>query len=513
MSPAPPAQGETILRLSGITKRFGALTANDAISFELKRGEVVALLGENGAGKTTLMNILFGHYTADAGSVEVFGEALPPGQPGAALKAGVGMVHQHFTLAGHLTVLENILLGTEPLWKLGLNRRAARDKVAALSRDFGLAVHPDALVAGLSVGERQRVEILKALYRDARILILDEPTAVLTPQETDALFETMQKAVAKGLAVIFISHKLHEVMAISSRVLVLRHGKLVGTVATSETDRHGLAHMMVGSEIAAPAPSAARPGAVLLSLDRVSTPAAGTRTGLREVTLELNAGQITGLAGVSGNGQGALAALLSGLISPASGTMRLGGAAVTRWSPRQALKAGIGRIPEDRHATGTIADFTLTENAVLERYTLAPVSRRGWIDWKAAEAQAQEIIARYDVRCPGPDTRIRLLSGGNMQKLILGRVLDSDPSIILANQPVRGLDIGAVTYVQERLIAARDAGAAVLLISEDLDEIIALSDVIRVISDGRLSPEFARGSKTPAELGQWMAGQGYDDAA
>ncbi|MEZ5766968.1 MAG: ABC transporter ATP-binding protein [Paracoccaceae bacterium] len=513
MSPAPPAQGETILRLSGITKRFGALTANDAISFELKRGEVVALLGENGAGKTTLMNILFGHYTADAGSVEVFGEALPPGQPGAALKAGVGMVHQHFTLAGHLTVLENILLGTEPLWKLGLNRRAARDKVAALSRDFGLAVHPDAPVASLSVGERQRVEILKALYRDARILILDEPTAVLTPQETDALFETMQKAVAKGLTVIFISHKLHEVMAISSRVLVLRHGKLVGTVATADTDRHGLAHMMVGSEIAAPAPSAARPGAVLLSLDRVSTPAEGARTGLREVTLELNAGQITGLAGVSGNGQGALAALLSGLVSPASGTMRLGGAAVARWSPRQALKAGIGRIPEDRHATGTIADFTLTENAVLERYTLAPVSRRGWIDWKAAEAQAQEIIARYDVRCPGPDTRIRLLSGGNMQKLILGRVLDSDPSIILANQPVRGLDIGAVTYVQERLIAARDAGAAVLLISEDLDEIIALSDVIRVISDGRLSPEFARGSKTPAELGQWMAGQGYDDAA
>lgn len=507
------AQGGPVLRLSGITKRFGALTANDDINFELMRGEVVALLGENGAGKTTLMNILFGHYTADEGSVEVFGETLAPGHPGAALKAGVGMVHQHFTLAGHLTVLENILLGTEPLWKPTLGRRAAREKVARLSRDFGLAVHPDAPVSTLSVGERQRVEILKALYRDARILILDEPTAVLTPQETDALFETMRKAVAKGLSVIFISHKLHEVTAISSRVLVLRHGKLVGSVATAETDRHQLAHMMVGAEIAAPDPSGARPGAVLLSLDGVSTPDEGGRTGLHNVTLALRAGQITGLAGVSGNGQGALAALLSGLVTPSDGVMSLDGKPVGHWSPRKALASGIGRIPEDRHSTGTIADFTLTENAVLERYNLPPVSRHGWMDWRAAEAQAREIIDTHDVRCPGPDTHIRLLSGGNMQKLILGRVLENHPKIILANQPVRGLDIGAVTYVQERLIAARDAGAAVLLISEDLDEIIALSDVIRVISEGRLSPEFARGSKTPAELGQWMAGQGYDDAA
>ena len=507
------ARDEVVLRLSGITKRFGTLTANDNISFELMRGEVVALLGENGAGKTTLMNILFGHYTADEGSVEVFGETLPPGHPGVALKAGVGMVHQHFTLAGHLTVLENILLGTEPLWKLGLGRRAAREKVRTLSRDFGLAVHPDAQVSTLSVGERQRVEILKALYRDARILILDEPTAVLTPQETDALFETMRKAVAKGLAVIFISHKLHEVMAISSRVLVLRHGKLVGTVPTAETDQHGLALMMVGSEIEAPDPSGARPGNVLLSLENVSTPAEAERVPLNGVTLDLRAGQITGLAGVSGNGQGALAALLSGLTTVSDGTMSLAGEAVGRWTPRHALKAGIGRIPEDRHTTGTIADFTLTENAVLECYSLAPISRRGWIDWRAAAEHAKDIIDTHDVRCPGPETRIRLLSGGNMQKLILGRVLENAPKIILANQPVRGLDIGAVTYVQERLIAARDAGAAVLLISEDLDEIIALSDVIRVISEGRLSPEFARGSKTPAELGQWMAGQGYDDAA
>lgn len=507
------AEGDIVLRLEGITKRFGAFTANDAISFTLARGEVVALLGENGAGKTTLMNILFGHYTADEGRVEVFGEELPPGQPGAALAAGVGMVHQHFTLAENMTVLENILLGAAPLSRLSLGRRAAREKVVRLSQDFGLAVHPDAVVSRLSVGERQRVEILKALYRDARILILDEPTAVLTPQETDALFATLRKAVAGGLSIIFISHKLREVMAISSRVLVLRHGKLVGEVATAETDRHRLAEMMVGAEVRAPEPSRATPGPALLRLAGVSTSREGDRAGLNDIDLTLRAGQITGLAGVSGNGQGALADLLSGLARPSEGAMEVAGEAIADWSPRAALAAGIGRIPEDRHRTGAIADFTLTENAILESYTQAPASRRGWMNWRAAEDHAKRIIADYDVRCPGPKTRIRLLSGGNMQKLILGRVLEGAPKIILANQPVRGLDIGAVTYVQERLIAARDEGAAVLLISEDLDEVLALSDEIHVISEGRLSPPFARGTMTPAELGQWMAGHGFEDAA
>jgi general nucleoside transport system ATP-binding protein len=504
---------EIVLRLDGITKRFGALTANDAIGFDLRRGEVVALLGENGAGKTTLMNILFGHYTADAGTVEVFGRTLTPGAPGAALAAGVGMVHQHFTLADNLSVIENILLGTAPLWRLGIGRAAARARVARLATDYGLAVHPDARVGRLSVGERQRVEILKALYRDARILILDEPTAVLTPQETEALFQTLRHAVERGMSIIFISHKLHEVMAIASRVLVLRQGRLVGEVETARTDRHKLAELMVGSEIALPAPAVARPGPPRLSLEAVCTTSAGRRTGLRDVNLVLRAGQICGLAGVSGNGQAALADLLSGLERPASGVMRIEGAEVGDWSPRAALAAGIGRIPEDRHRDGAIADFSLTENAILESYRARPFSRRGWMDWRAADRFARDIIASYDVRCQGPDTRTRLLSGGNMQKLILGRALSRDPRIILANQPVRGLDIGAVTYVQERLIAARDAGAAVLLISEDLDEILALSDVVRVISEGRLSPEFPRGTKSPAQLGAWMAGHGYADAA
>ncbi|MBL3570376.1 ABC transporter ATP-binding protein [Rhodovulum sp. BSW8] len=502
-----------VLKLEGITKRFGTLTANDAIGFALHQGEVLALLGENGAGKTTLMNILFGHYTADAGTVEVMGQALPPGQPGAALAAGVGMVHQHFTLADNLTVTENILIGTRPLWRGGLGRAEARARIAALSRDFGLAVHPEAKVRTLSVGECQRVEILKALYREARVLILDEPTAVLTPQETEALFATLKKAVDRGLSIIFISHKLHEVMAVSDRVIVLRHGRVAGEVATAETDRHRLAEMMVGAEVRLPAPSLARPGSALMELDAVSTPPEGTRPGLKSVSLALRAGQITGLAGVSGNGQGALADLVSGLAAPSAGRFEVAGARVERWSPRAALQAGVGRIPEDRHATGSIADFTLTENAVLEDYARPPYSRRGWMNWRAARAHAEKIIKDYDVRCPGPEARIRLLSGGNMQKLILGRALETAPRIILANQPVRGLDIGALTYVQDRLIAARDGGAAVLLISEDLDEILALSDVIHVMSEGRLSPGFPRGTKTPAELGVWMAGQGFDHAA
>ncbi|MCV2872192.1 ABC transporter ATP-binding protein [Defluviimonas sp. WL0050] len=504
---------EVVLRLDGITKRFGPLVANNAISFDLKKGEVIALLGENGAGKTTLMNILFGHYTADEGAVEVFGQPLPPGHPRAALAAGVGMVHQHFTLADNMTVLENILLGTGSLLSNRLNARAAKAKVQKLSADFGLSVHPDAKVGTLSVGERQRVEILKALYRDARILILDEPTAVLTPQETTALFDTLRKAVALGLSIIFISHKLNEVMAISSRVLVLRHGKLVGEVATSDTDRHKLAEMMVGAEITAPKLAERAPGAALMTLSGIRTAPRGNAPGLAGVDLTLRAGQIIGLAGVSGNGQSALADLIGGLEVPTSGQMELHPARSGDWSPRAALAAGIARIPEDRHKTGTVADFSLTENAVLESYENAPYSRKGWMDWSAAEGFARKIIETYDVRCPGPGAAIRLLSGGNMQKLILGRALEAGPKIILANQPVRGLDIGAVTFVHNRLIAARDAGAAVLLISEDLDEVMALSDVIHVIYEGHLSPAFPRGSKTPAELGVWMAGQGFEGGA
>ncbi len=500
------ADAEVVLSLEGITKRFGGLVANDAISLTLHRGKVLALLGENGAGKTTLMNILFGHYVADGGGVRVFGAALPPGNPRAALAAGIGMVHQHFTLCDNLSVLDNIVLGTGGLMSLGRGRAAARDRVAALAADFGLAVAPDARVGALSVGERQRVEILKALYRHARILILDEPTAVLTPQEAEALFATLRLAVARGLSVIFISHKLHEVMGIADTCVVLRHGRVVGRVDTAATSRAELAALMVGAEMAESQTAPGPGGPMRLRLDGVSA------AGLRGVTFALRAGHITGLAGVSGNGQAALADLIGGAVVPTAGRIEVDGATPQHWSPRAAIAAGVGRIPEDRHKTGTVADFTLAENTALETYA-SRFARRGLMDWAAVRAHAERVIRAYDVRCEGVDQRIRLLSGGNMQKLILGRVLEETPGIIIANQPVRGLDIGAIAYVHGQLVAARDAGAAVLLISEDLDEVMGLSDVIHVISEGRLSPAFARGTMDRTGLGMWMAGQGFAHAA
>lgn len=494
-----------VLRLSGISKRFGSLRANDGISFDLKRGEVIALLGENGAGKTTLMNILFGHYVADAGTVEAFGEPLPPGDPRAALDAGIGMVHQHFTLADNMTVQENIALGTQSLWRARLDRALARTRIAQLSADFGLAVDPAATVSTLSVGERQRVEILKALYRDARILILDEPTAVLTPAETDALFRTLKLLVARGLSIIFISHKLHEVMAVSDRVLVLRAGQLVGERETASTDRKALAALMVGQEVKPTEVSPANVGAPLLVLERVSTtPYNGAA--LDDISLTLRAGEITGLAGVSGNGQAALAALIAGTQRATGGRISVAGQDVAGWSPRVALDHGVARIPEDRHAVGTIGDMSVTENVIAERYGSARFSRMGFLDWKAARRFAEKIIADYDVKCPSPEARIRLLSGGNMQKLILGRALDPEPAVILASQPTRGLDVGAVAYVHRMLLAARERGAAVLLISEDLEEILALSDRIIVMSKGRLSTPSARGERSIRELGELMAG-------
>ncbi|MBL8579159.1 MAG: ABC transporter ATP-binding protein [Mesorhizobium sp.] len=501
-----------VLRLSGITKRFGPLVANDAISFDLARGEVVALLGENGAGKTTLMNILFGHYVADEGVVEAFGKALPPGDPHAALEAGIGMVHQHFTLADNMTVLENIALGTQKLNAWRLDRTGARERIEKMSFDFGLAVDPMATVGSLSVGERQRVEILKALYRNAKILILDEPTAVLTPVETDALFATLKLLVAQGLSIIFISHKLNEVMAVSDRVLVLRSGKLSGERVTAETNRSELAALMVGQEVEPPPVPPVAPGELQFVLNSVSTARRASGTALDRTTLSLRGGEITGLAGVSGNGQATLAALIAGTEVPTAGEIIIRGTAARDWSPRAALGAGIGRIPEDRHAVGTIGDMSVTENVIAERYRSPRFSRRGFLDWRAARKFAEQVIADYDVKCPSPEARIRLLSGGNMQKLILGRAFDEEPSVILANQPTRGLDVGAVSYVHRKLLEARGRGAAILLISEDLEEIMALSDRIIVMSKGHLSAASARGERTIAQLGELMAGHGVEAA-
>ncbi|MDG4647510.1 ABC transporter ATP-binding protein [Roseibacterium sp. SDUM158017] len=494
-----------VLELDGITKRFGSTLANDDVSLHLERGEVVALLGENGAGKTTLMSILFGHYTADAGEVRVEGRALPPGKSRAAIHAGVGMVHQHFALAANLSVLDNVMTGTEPLWKPRSDRAAARRRLAGLSERFGLPVDPDARVADLSVGERQRVEILKALYNEARILILDEPTAVLTTQQADRLFATLREMAAKGLSIIFISHKLHEVMSASDRVVVLRGGRVVAERATRETTKDELAELMVGRAVERPERPPARPGAVLLEAEDLHLSGRGGAP-LNGVDFRLRAGETLGIIGVSGNGQTTLAGVVSGLYPPDRGTLRIKGAPLGRHDVPHVIAAGIGRIPEDRHAEGVLGDMTTWENVVLERLWSPEFSRRGIVRRAAARAAAARLLEDYDVRGAHVDGRVRLLSGGNMQKLILGRVLEAGPSILIAAQPSRGLDEGAIAGVHRRLIEARARGAGVLLISEDLDEVIALSDRIRAIVGGRLSPAIPAERADARLLGLMMAG-------
>ncbi|MDQ6882421.1 MAG: ABC transporter ATP-binding protein, partial [Pseudomonadota bacterium] len=485
----------------------GALVANDAISLELKAGEVLALLGENGAGKSTLVSILFGHYTADAGSIEVFGRPLPPGDPRAALAAGIGMVHQHFTLADNLTVLDNVMLGGEPLWQPFTRRAAARARLLEVGARFGLQVAADARVGSLSVGERQRVEILKALYRGARILILDEPTAVLTPQEAEALFATLGQMVAQGLSIIFISHKLDEVLRVSHRIAVLRGGRLVAQASAAHATQAELAQWMVGQAVTPPRRSPAHSvGEAVCVLDGVD--AGDGRERLRQVSLSLRAGEITAIAGVSGNGQLTLANLLCGTVAVRTGRVTLLGTPLLP-DPAWLVARGVARIPEDRHDTGVVGDLPVWENAIAERLR-TNFSSGLWVRRRAARLHAQRIAEAFDVRGGGPLTVTRALSGGNMQKLILGRALlapdGRTPSLIVAHQPTWGLDIGAVSFVQRQLVAARDAGAAVLLVSDDLDEVLALGDRIGVMHAGKLTPPCEASQWTREAIGLAMAG-------
>ena len=494
-----------VLELQGITKRFGPLVANDAVSLALAQGEVLALLGENGAGKTTLMNILFGHYRADAGEVRVMGRTLPPGRPRAAIEAGVGMVHQHFTLAGNLSVLENVVIGSESLLRLRARRSGARARLLAIADRFGLPVNPDARVADLSVGERQRVEILKALFREASILILDEPTAVLARPEAERLFETLRGMTAQGLSIVFISHKLHEVMAASDRVAVLRGGRMVAERITRDTTPSELAELMVGRRVSRPHRAARVPGAPVVAADRVTVVEQG-ETRLDAISFEVREGEILGIVGVSGNGQATLGRLVSGLARPTSGTLRLGGEDMGCLSPRALVRGGVGRIPEDRHAEGAIGELSVWENAVLERARDPAFAHRGLVRRAAARAFAADLIARFDIRGATPETRTRLLSGGNMQKLILGRVLAHGPRFLLANQPTRGLDEGAIAAVHARLLEAREKGAAILLISEELEEAVGLADRLQAIVRGRLSAPVPAEEADPRRLGLMMAG-------
>ena len=500
-----------VLDIDRVTKRFGALLANDAVSLSLDRGEVLALLGENGAGKTTLMSILFGHYVADEGEVRVAGPdgrmaPLPPGSPKAAIAAGIGMVHQHFALADSLSAFDNIVLGTEPLWRPWRAPRPERQRLEGLMADSGLAVDLAVPAGRLTVGERQRVEILKALYRDARILVLDEPTAVLTPQEADGLFATLDKLTARGLSVIFISHKLGEVLAVADRVAVLRQGRKVFEAANDGLDRGTLAEAMVGRPLAPPQRPPARRGRPVLVLDGVAVAGRQGRAGLEAAELTVHAGEVVGIAGVSVNAQEALAAVISGLAAPTAGRVLVDGAPLAP-RPAAAVAAGIGRIPEDRHRDGVVGDMSVEENLVLEDLFGPGTQRRGLLRFGAIRRRALKAIADYDVRCPGPAAKVRALSGGNMQKLLLARALEPEPTLVVAAQPSRGLDIGATQAVHARLLAACARGAAVLLISEDLDELMALSDRLYVIFHGRLAEAGSPDALDVRRIGLMMAGQ------
>ncbi len=494
-----------VLRLDRITKRFGRLVANDEVTLDLEDGEILALLGENGAGKTTLMNILFGHYTADAGAVQVFGKTLPPGRPRAAIRAGVGMVHQHFTLADNLSVLDNIMLGSESLLRMRSRRQEGSARLLALAERFGLPVDPDARVSGLSVGERQRVEILKALYRDARILILDEPTAVLARPEARQLFETLRSMTGQGLSIIFISHKLYEVMAASDRVAVLRDGRKVAERTTAKTTPDELAELMVGNPVTRPRREDHEIGAPLLAAEEV-TVYLDRKPALQDLTFTVHEGEILGIVGVSGNGQAALGALLSGVASPHDGKLMLQGREIGGLGPRAFIAAGIGRIPEDRHAEGVVGELPVWENSVLEHLATKAFSKLGFVRRRAARDHTRVLIERFDIRGASPEMRVGLLSGGNMQKLILGRVLAAAPGVIIANQPTRGLDEGAIAAVHAELLSARKAGTAIILISEELEEALSLSDRLQAIVGGRLSRPVSAQDANPRRLGLMMAG-------
>jgi general nucleoside transport system ATP-binding protein len=492
------------LELRGITKRFGSLVANDGIDFDVRRGEVHALLGENGAGKTTVMRIAYGLTQADAGQVLVDGQPRAIRSPRDAIDAGIGMVTQHFALVGPMTVAENLALGRSRGLRLDLAE--ARRRASDASDRFGIRVDPAARVDALSVGQQQRVEILKALSRDCRILILDEPTAVLVPDEVNALFATLRSLVADGLAVVFISHKLAEVRAISDRVSVLRRAKLVGTVAGT-TDERELAGMMVGRptfgvERAADAPAPS--GQPILRISGLHATGANDLSALTDVSLSIGAGEILGVAGVSGNGQTELVEVLSGMVRPTGGSVMVDDVELAGADPARMMRARVGRIPEDRHAS-LIGDLSVAYNLVLER--LDDFQRGGRIDERAVRDHAAELIKRFDIRAR-PDDPVATLSGGNIQKVLLARVLSRDPRVVVVAQPTRGLDVGATEYVRSQLLARRADGAAILLVSEDLDELLALSDRLVIVYEGRIVGEMGVADADVGHLGMLMAGRG-----
>lgn len=497
-----------VIEMLHITKEFPGIIANDDITLQLKRGEIHALLGENGAGKSTLMSVLFGLYKPEKGEIRKNGEKVTINDPNDATRLGIGMVHQHFKLVEVFTVLENIILGAETT-KLGfLQKKEARKKVEELSEKYGLAVDLDAKVEDITVGMQQRVEILKMLYRDNEILIFDEPTAVLTPQEIDELMQVMKNLVAEGKSILFISHKLNEIMQVSDRVTVLRKGKYIGTINTADTTKEELSSMMVGRPVQLVVEKdEAKPGEVVLSIDKVCIKShIHNRDAVHNVSFDVRAGEIVCLAGIDGNGQTEFIYGLSGIDKISSGKITLCGKDITHASIAE-RGHDMSHIPEDRHKHGLVLDFTLEDNMVIQRFNEPMFQHHGFIDKKQVRDYAERLIDRFDVRSgQGPVTITRSMSGGNQQKAIIAREIDRDKALIVAVQPTRGLDVGAIEYIHSQLVAERDRGKAVLLVSLELDEVMGLSDRILVMHNGEIVGEFDPKKTTVNELGLYMAG-------
>jgi len=497
-----------VVELAGITKRFPGVVANRDVDLTVRAGEVHAVVGENGAGKSTLMKILYGMQRPDEGTISVRGVPVRFGNPGDAIAAGIGMVHQHFMLADNLTVLENVVLGAEPTRRGRLDTGAARRRIVELSDRYGLEVDPDALVEVLGVGDRQRIEILKVLFRGARVLILDEPTAVLVPQEVDELFASLQGLRAEGVSVIFISHKLDEVLRVADTVTVLRQGTTVTTVAAASVTARQLATLMVGSELPTPETRESTVTDVVeLSVEHLTVRSPEGRAVVEDVSLTVHRGEVVGIAGVAGNGQVELVEALLGLRA-STGTVRLGDRDISDWSTRERREGGIGYVPEDRQRQGLLLSASLWENRVLGHQGRPP-SRRGlWIDRRAAKKDTERIVRDYGVRTPGVDVPAFALSGGNQQKLIVGREMSGDPTLLVASHPTRGVDVGAQAQLWDHLREARRAGLAVLLVSADLEELIGLSDTLVVMLRGRLVATLDPAQTTPEILGSAMTGAG-----
>jgi simple sugar transport system ATP-binding protein len=505
------AARQNAVEMRGIVKRFPGVVANDGVSFVVRKGEIHALLGENGAGKSTLMNILFGLHQPDEGQIFVDGQQVHFHGPRDAVNAGLGMVHQHFMLIPRFTVAENVILGSEGPG-IRLDRAAAEHRVRELAAEYGLQLDPRAPVETLPVGLQQRVEIVRALFQGGRTLILDEPTALLIPQEVDELYLILERLRAGGGTIIFITHKLREVAAISDRVTVIRRGKTIETLNTADTSSAQLAELMVGRAVnlQVERPTAS-PGEVLLEVDHLRLKGKGGLRALDDLSLTVRSGEIVGICGVEGNGQTELVETIAGLRKPDAGVVSICGRDMAGMGPTKLHEAGLSYIPEDRHNRGLVLDFNLTENVLLGNIEDSPFSTSGRINYEASERVTKECMAQYDVRAPGPDTQARNLSGGNQQKLIIAREMYRDPKVIMAVQPTRGLDVGAIEFVHRHLVGLRDAGKAILLVSFELDEILDLSDRILVLYQGRIVGEFASGAVDRTTLGLLMGGRSLDE--